>query len=167
MVPDPRQAKLPRRQRKAQSPARMAESVDALVSNTSGAIRAGSIPAPGTFWVASHWFSRICDFSFRFLHHICTTEILQIAEVLPDIACTFTGKLLSVPSFFWVSRAVSLCFCDWSIVTWKAPNECQDVWVWLHSCFHLTRSIGYRFLCGTLRNLYIPLRAYEVYTPEG
>ncbi len=26
----------------------MAESVDALVSNTSGAIRAGSIPAPGT-----------------------------------------------------------------------------------------------------------------------
>ena len=28
--------------------ARMAESVDALVSNTSGAIRAGSIPAPGT-----------------------------------------------------------------------------------------------------------------------
>ena len=29
--------------------ARMAESVDALVSNTSGAIRAGSIPAPGTF----------------------------------------------------------------------------------------------------------------------
>ena len=32
-----------------QQPARMAESVDALVSNTSGAIRAGSIPAPGTF----------------------------------------------------------------------------------------------------------------------
>ena len=30
------------------APARMAESVDALVSNTSGAIRAGSIPAPGT-----------------------------------------------------------------------------------------------------------------------
>ena len=29
--------------------ARMAESVDALVSNTSGAIRAGSTPAPGTF----------------------------------------------------------------------------------------------------------------------
>ncbi len=28
--------------------ARMAESVDALVSNTNGAIRAGSIPAPGT-----------------------------------------------------------------------------------------------------------------------
>ena len=28
--------------------AQMAESVDALVSNTSGAIRAGSIPAPGT-----------------------------------------------------------------------------------------------------------------------
>lgn len=28
--------------------ARMAELVDALVSNTNGAIRAGSIPAPGT-----------------------------------------------------------------------------------------------------------------------
>ena len=28
--------------------ARMAESVDALVSNTSGATRAGSTPAPGT-----------------------------------------------------------------------------------------------------------------------
>ena len=31
----------------------MAESVDALVSNTSGAIRAGSIPAPGTLQIAS------------------------------------------------------------------------------------------------------------------
>ena len=30
--------------------ARMAESVDALVSNTSGAIRAGSTPAPGTWY---------------------------------------------------------------------------------------------------------------------
>ena len=37
-----RQAPLPMQQ------ARMAESVDALVSNTSGAIRAGSIPASGT-----------------------------------------------------------------------------------------------------------------------
>ena len=33
--------------------ARMAESVDALVSNTSGAIRAGSIPAPGTNQIAN------------------------------------------------------------------------------------------------------------------
>ena len=49
--------------------ARMAESVDALVSNTSGAIRAGSIPAPGTFLIANYWISMICDFSFRF----CTT----------------------------------------------------------------------------------------------
>ena len=30
--------------------AQMAESVDALVSNTSGAIRAGSTPALGTFY---------------------------------------------------------------------------------------------------------------------
>ena len=36
------------------SPARMAESVDALVSNTSGAIRAGSIPAPGTEAESQH-----------------------------------------------------------------------------------------------------------------
>ena len=35
------------------TPARMAESVDALVSNTSGAIRAGSIPAPGTNQIAN------------------------------------------------------------------------------------------------------------------
>ena len=49
----PCQAKLPRRQRKAHPPARMAESVDALVSNTSGAIRAGSIPAPGTNQIAN------------------------------------------------------------------------------------------------------------------
>ena len=37
-----------RSRQKIQQPARMAESVDALVSNTSGAIRAGSIPASGT-----------------------------------------------------------------------------------------------------------------------
>ena len=36
------------------TPARMAESVDALVSNTSGAIRAGSIPAPGTIKSCKH-----------------------------------------------------------------------------------------------------------------
>ena len=33
----------------------MAESVDALVSNTSGAIRAGSIPAPGTSKKTQHY----------------------------------------------------------------------------------------------------------------
>ncbi len=33
--------------------ARMAELVDALVSNTSEAIRAGSIPAPGTMKIAN------------------------------------------------------------------------------------------------------------------
>lgn len=48
---------------------------------------------------------------------LCTTRNLQIAGVLPGIKCIFTGKLLSVPSFFGVSRAVSLCICDWSIVT--------------------------------------------------
>ena len=48
------------------------------------------------------------------LHH----ENSQIAGVLPDIACTFIGNLLSVPSFFGVSRAVSICFCTWSIENW-------------------------------------------------
>ena len=33
----------------------MAESVDALVSNTSGAIRAGSTPAPGTRKRVKYW----------------------------------------------------------------------------------------------------------------
>ena len=37
------------RMRKTLSKAQMAESVDALVSNTSGATRAGSTPALGTF----------------------------------------------------------------------------------------------------------------------
>ena len=40
--------------------ARMAESVDALVSNTSGAIRAGSIPAPGTSRRLSIALSLLC-----------------------------------------------------------------------------------------------------------
>ena len=54
-------------------------------------------------------------FFFWFLHHICTTRNSQIVGVLPGIACTFIGKLLSAPSFFGVSRAVSLCFCTRSV----------------------------------------------------
>ena len=38
------------------------------------------------------------------------------------IACIFTEKLLSVPSFFGVSRAVSLCFCTWSIEIGEGYN---------------------------------------------
>ena len=38
-------------------------------------------------------------FFFWILHHICTTRNSQIAGVLPGIACTFIGKLLSAPSF--------------------------------------------------------------------
>ena len=49
------------RMRKTLSKAQMAESVDALVSNTSGATRAGSTPALGTFqkvccYMATHFF---------------------------------------------------------------------------------------------------------------
>ena len=46
------------------TPARMAESVDALVSNTSGAIRAGSIPAPGTQNPRRVLSTRVFLFSF-------------------------------------------------------------------------------------------------------
>ena len=52
----------------------MAESVDALVSNTSGAIRAGSIPAPGTQQKCKCLIFKHLHFSFSFLHHACTTE---------------------------------------------------------------------------------------------
>ncbi len=60
------------------TPARMAESVDALVSNTSGAIRAGSIPAPGTQQNASAWFSNTCIFLFPF----CTTDWAVLGQNL-------------------------------------------------------------------------------------
>ncbi len=46
--------------------ARMAESVDALVSNTSGAIRAGSIPAPGTEAEFSEFSGNSASFCSRF-----------------------------------------------------------------------------------------------------
>ena len=46
----------------------MAESVDALVSNTSGAIRAGSIPAPGTKK------TQHCAESFLFAPHFPTSD---------------------------------------------------------------------------------------------
>ena len=97
--------------------ARMAESVDALVSNTSGAIRAGSIPALGTFLSRKSLIFKDLRFFFWFLHHGCTTRNSQITGIVPGIKCIFTGKLLSVPSFFRVSRAVSLCFCTRSV--WK------------------------------------------------
>ena len=60
----------------------MAESVDALVSNTSGAIRAGSIPAPGT----SKWPTDTCR---PFLYPIFPTFsphlpiILQMSDPNP------------------------------------------------------------------------------------
>ena len=55
------------------TPARMAESVDALVSNTSGAIRAGSIPAPGTRNRKPLIF-RGLRFFFWDLHHISLVD---------------------------------------------------------------------------------------------
>ena len=51
--------------------ARMAESVDALVSNTSGAIRAGSIPAPGTRNPRRVLSTRVFLFSFPTWAMLC------------------------------------------------------------------------------------------------
>ena len=68
------------------------------------------------------------------LHHDCTTKNLQIAGVLPGIKCIFTGKLLSVPSFSGVSRAVSLCFCTWSLAglskihNFESINRSSALW---------------------------------------
>ncbi len=46
----------------------MAESVDALVSNTSGAIRAGSIPALGTLKIAKLLnYQHLAIFTFKFV----------------------------------------------------------------------------------------------------
>ena len=69
------------------------------------------------------------------LHHICTTRNSQIAGVLPGIACTFIGKRLSVPSFLGVSRAVSLCFCTWSLAglskihNFETINRSSALWI--------------------------------------
>ena len=57
-------------------------------------------------------------FFFWILHHGCTTGVWWIAGFLSGAECIFTGKLLLVPSFFGVSRAVSLCFCTRSIENW-------------------------------------------------
>ena len=77
--------------------ARMAESVDALVSNTSGAIRAGSTPAPGTLddttqlifsWVVS--FKRRCRTVF-----LCGTIASTVWQSLwvPDCTMLLKRKL--------------------------------------------------------------------------
>ena len=77
--------------------ARMAESVDALVSNTSGAIRAGSTPAPGTLddttqlifsWVVS--FKRRCRTVF-----LCGTIASTVWQSLwvPDCTILLKRKL--------------------------------------------------------------------------
>ncbi len=52
--------------------AQMAELVDALVSNTSGAIRAGSIPALGTTKIANCLLVRqLANFAFKFVPKLC------------------------------------------------------------------------------------------------
>ena len=58
--------------------ARMAESVDALVSNTSGAIRAGSIPAPGT----RKWPTETCR---PFLYKIFPTFSPHLTIILQKV----------------------------------------------------------------------------------
>ncbi len=77
------------------TPARMAESVDALVSNTSGAIRAGSIPAPGTRNRKSLIF-RGLRFFFWFLHH----EKFADCRSLAGYRVHFYRKTALGPLFF-------------------------------------------------------------------
>ena len=79
------------------TPARMAESVDALVSNTSGAIRAGSIPAPGTTKCKCLIFQHL-HFSFSFLLHVCTTKWGHLSRS-PDIFTSHPQK----PPFSWTA----------------------------------------------------------------
>ena len=55
--------------------ARMAESVDALVSTPSGAIRAGSIPAPGTSKRLSIALSLFCLYLFLNPSHFVTAPV--------------------------------------------------------------------------------------------
>ena len=54
---------------KPNAPARMAESVDAPVSNTGGAIHPGSIPGPGTSKEAKCWISHLAFFICLNCHH--------------------------------------------------------------------------------------------------
>ena len=68
----------------------MAESVDALVSNTSGAIRAGSIPAPGT----RKWPTGICR---PFLYKIFPTFSPHLPIILQKVF-----RKLSIFSIFCV-----------------------------------------------------------------
>ena len=60
----------------------MAESVDALVSNTSGAIRAGSIPALGTTRIANSFvLSLLAIFDFVFLPKLCPHILLLFSDI--------------------------------------------------------------------------------------
>ena len=62
--------------------AQMAESVDALVSNTSGATRAGSTPALGTRKTAKTLYSMLG----RFFHNISSPTPLLLAEEVCTIS---------------------------------------------------------------------------------
>ena len=73
------------------TPARMAESVDALVSNTSGAIRAGSIPAPGT----SKKKTQHCAESFfacTKYHNPCQLTLTSPVRGMPPSAHASVGR---------------------------------------------------------------------------
>ena len=58
----------------------MAELVDALVSNTNGAIRAGSIPALGTEGEES--FSTFLAFFFNLFWEYCTNKLSLSVQAL-------------------------------------------------------------------------------------
>lgn len=74
--------------------AQMAESVDALVSNTSGAIHPGSIPGLGTKMERSELLSFFCLYT---LLYICTYNIIiypLISYHIPHFTKTFTAIYL-------------------------------------------------------------------------
>lgn len=49
------------------------------------------------------------------LRHENFADFRSFAGVLPGTTCIFIGKLLQVPFIFGVPRAVSVCFCTWSV----------------------------------------------------
>ena len=74
----------------------MAESVDALVSNTSGAIRAGSTPALGT---------EQSGVSERMLHSAFSAFFLKVKKI------SFFRENICIIHFFFCTFVANLCAC--------------------------------------------------------
>ena len=78
------------------TPARMAESVDALVSNTSGAIRAGSIPAPGTRkWPTDTCRPFLCPIFSTSHDHLAKSFCFHPRALTESLCFLETGMMVS------------------------------------------------------------------------